>query len=103
MSLACSIRTRRIVANPHVTDRHIDSCLHCQVEGIRYRHVERRLAAMRHEVVEAPAGLLPAVMAGLSGADDLSKKTSSREAAAAAAGLAAVVGAMALWRRSVSV
>lgn len=103
MSVACSIRTRRIVADPDVTDRHIDSCLHCQVEGIRYRHVARRLAAMRDEEVEAPAGLHQAVMARLSGAEDVSKKTPRKEAAAAAAGLAALVGAVALWRRSVSV
>ena len=103
MSVACSVRARRIVANPDLTDRHIDSCLHCQVEGIRYRHVVRRLAAMRREVVEAPAGLHSAVMARLSGAEDVSKKALHREAAAAAAGLAAVVGAVALWRRSVNV
>ena len=103
MNLACAARTRRIVADPSVRDQHIDVCLRCQVEGIRYRHVERRLAAMRHELVEAPAGLVAMVMANLSDADDVSKKTGSREAAAAAAaGLAAVFGAVALWRRSVS-
>ena len=101
MSLACARRGRRIAADPHIRDQHIESCLRCQVEGIRYRHLERRLAAMRHELVEAPGGLVPAVMAGLSDGDNPSKK--NREAAAAAAaGLAAVVGAVALWRRSVS-
>ncbi len=103
MTLACAFRSRRIVADPHVRDQHIDSCLRCQVEGIRFRHLERRLAAMGHEIVEAPAGLHAVVMAGLSNpADDPSKKAGGRETAAAAAGLAAVVGAVALWRRSVS-
>jgi hypothetical protein len=102
MNLACAISTRRIVDDPHRRDGHIETCLRCQVEAIRFRHLERRLAAIRHEVVQAPPGLLPAVMAGLSPDDEAPKKAGSREAAAAVAGLAAAVGAVALWRRSVS-
>jgi hypothetical protein len=73
------------------------------VEALRYRHLERRLAAIRHEIVEAPPGLFPAVMTRLSDAGEAPKETGRREAAAALAGVAAAVGAVALWRRSVSV
>ena len=102
MNVACAVRTRRFVADPSVRDDHVDSCLSCQVEAIRYRHLQRRLAAMRHEVIEAPPGLLPAVMMGLSDAADAPKKPGGREAAVAAASLAAVAGAVALWRRTLS-
>ena len=102
MSVACTRRGRRLVDDPDLRDDHVESCLRCQVEAVRHRQIRRRLAVMREEVIEAPPGLLPAVMAGLDGDEASHKKAAGLEAAVAAASLAAVAGALALWRRSVS-
>ena len=102
MNVACTLDARRGVADPDAADEHVASCLRCQVEAIRYRHLLRRLGAMREEVIEAPVGLHPSVMARLSAGEDDHRKPIGREAAVAAAGLAAVAGAVALWRRSLS-
>lgn len=101
MNLACALSTRRIVEDPDRSDGHIETCLRCQVEAIRFRHLARRLSVLRTEVLAAPPGLHAAVMADLRDAG-ATKKSGSREAAAAVAGLAAAVGAVALWRRSAS-
>lgn len=102
MNVGCTIHARKVVQDPYASDEHVASCLRCQVEAIRYRHLLRRLGAMRDELIEAPAGLHASVMARLHSGEDDHRKPIGREAAVAAAGLAAVAGAVALWRRTLS-
>lgn len=102
MSLACTVTSRRLAGDPDLYDDHVATCLKCQVEAIRYRTLLRQLAALRPQIVGAPAGLPSGVRSGLGGESAVPKKQSAREAAVAAAGLAAVAGAVALWRRGLS-
>jgi hypothetical protein len=102
MSLACAITARRLAANPDFKDDHAASCLRCQVEAVRYRTLVRQLGELGPQTMRAPAGFPGSVRAGLGIETALPKKQSGREAAVAAAGLAAVAGAVALWRRSLS-
>ena len=55
---------------PAALAEHRDHCLRCQVERTRTRSLNREIAALRAEVVPAPATLHTAVMARL-GAQDL--------------------------------
>ncbi|MBT8165253.1 MAG: hypothetical protein HKM97_02225 [Acidimicrobiia bacterium] len=102
MTLACSVRSHRLVGNADFQDAHVASCLRCQAEAVRYRTLLRQLAELGAETVEAPPAIVALVTAGLSEGSDVPKKAAGREAAVAAAGLAAVAGAVALWRRSLS-
>lgn len=102
MTLACTIRSRRLVANPEFDDGHVASCLNCQVEAVRYRSLLRQLRALRDEVAPTPPGLAAAVGSGLNAGPPAQKKAAGKEAAVAAAGVVAVAGAMAFWRRSLS-
>lgn len=100
MSLACSLRSHRLAGNPELNDDHIASCLRCQVEAVRYRSLLRQLAVFRRESVDAPPGFAAVVRSGLGEKPLVPKKTSGVGAATAAAGLAAMAGVVALWRRS---
>ena len=102
VSVACAVRSHRLADDPAYEDTHISACLQCQVEALRYRTLVRRLGALRHEVLDAPPGLLLRVHSGLGDGAALPKKTPGIEAAVAAAGMVAVAGAVALWRRSLS-
>lgn len=102
MSLACAVTSRRLVADPDLHDDHVATCLRCQVEAVRYRTLVRQLGALRSQTMSAPAGFCSLVETDLGRGTSVPKKPSGREAAVAAAGLAAVAGAVALWRRSLS-
>lgn len=102
MTVACAIRSRRLAENPDREDAHVASCLRCQVEAVRYRTLLRQLRALGAETVVAPPGLTAVVRSGLSPRPSPPKKTAGKEAAVAAAGVMAVAGAVALWRRSLS-
>lgn len=102
MSIACSVRSHRLAEDPDLHDAHIASCLRCQVEAVRYRALLRHLAELGTETVLAPPALVSLVAAGLGTEPDEPKRAAGIEAAVAAAGIAAVAGAVALWRRSLS-
>ena len=102
VTLACAMRAQRLAADPGLDDHHIASCLRCQVEAVRYRTLLRQLTALRAQTVDPPAGLPAVVRSGLGEDPPVPKKGSGIEAAVAAAGLAAVAGAVAIWRRSLS-
>ena len=102
MSLACAITARRLVDDPDLNDDHVATCLRCQVEAVRYRTLARQLGELRSQTMGAPAGFPTIVRSGLGSEASMPKKQSGREAAVAAAGLAAFAGALALWRRSLS-
>jgi hypothetical protein len=57
---------------------------------------------MGTEITPAPPALVSLVTSGLGIEPDQPKKAAGIEAAMAAAGIAAVAGAVALWRRSLS-
>lgn len=46
--------------------RHLARCLACQAEVAKYRAIARTLRSLRDERIQAPAGLVFRVMAGLS-------------------------------------
>ncbi len=102
VNVACAVRFHRLAGDPGYHDTHIASCLRCQVEAIRYRTLLRSLAELRTETVAAPPALAAFVTSGLGLAPSVPKKAAGVEAALAAAGIAAVAGAVALWRRSLS-
>ena len=102
MSLTCSVTARRLAADPDLQDDHVATCLRCQVEAVRYRTLVRQLGELRSQTLGAPAGFPGMVRTDLGRETSVPKKPSGREAAVAAAGLAAVAGAVALWRRSLS-
>jgi hypothetical protein len=102
VTLACAVRAHRLAGDPDLADDHIASCLRCQVEAVRYRTLVHRLAALRSEIVEAPPGFVSLVKPGLGNAPPVPKKATGIETAVAAAGLVAVAGAVALWRRTLS-
>ncbi len=102
VTLACAVRSHRLAGDPDLNDGHIASCLHCQVEAVRYRTLRRQLALLRLQAVDAPPGFAGVIRSGLGEEPAVPKKASGVEAAVAAAGLAAVAGAVALWRRSLS-
>lgn len=102
MTIACSVRSHRLTGDPDFHDPHIASCLRCQAEAVRYRTLLRHLAELGTETVAAPPALMPLVASGLGLEPDQPKKAAGIEAAMAAAGIAAVAGAVALWRRSLS-
>lgn len=102
MRVACALRSRRLARDPDQRDNHINACLRCQTEAVRYRTVRRHLAALRSELAPAPPGLVTAFVATSSHSEPALKKTPGVEAAVATAGLAAVAGAIAIWRRAIS-
>jgi len=102
VSLACAITARRLVGDPDRKDDHVANCLRCQVEAVRYRSLVRQLGELRPQTVRAHAGFPGMVRSALGEGTVVPKKPPAREAAVAAAGLAAVAGAVALWRRSLS-
>jgi len=102
VTLACVVRSHRLAGDPNINDAHIASCLRCQVEAVRYRTLMRQLSALRAQTGKAPPGFVAVVRSGLGEKGPVPKKASGVEAAVAAAGLAAVAGAVALWRRSLS-
>jgi len=50
--------------------RHVESCLRCQAEVVRYRKLLRALRMLRTEVLEPSPGLLGEILAGLSEAGE---------------------------------
>lgn len=78
--------------------RHVNTCLTCQAEQARYRSLHRRLGALRESVVEAPPGLIGAVLVAVDEAEqsaDVSRHNRSHGPVVAAAAGAAVVAAAA--------
>ena len=102
MTIACSVRSHRLAGDPDLHDAHIATCLRCQAEAVRYRTLLRHLAELGTETAPAPPALVSLVTSGLGMESDQPKKAAGIEAAVAAAGIAAVAGAVALWRRSLS-
>jgi len=101
VTVGCAIRSQRLASDPEMQDAHVDSCLRCQAEAVRYRSLIRQLATLRTELLPAPPGLVAAV-AGTSPTEPTTRKAVGREAVVATASLAAVAGAIALWRRTMS-
>ena len=77
--------------------RHVATCLPCQAEEARYRSLHRRLGALRERVVEAPSGLVGAVLIAVDGEEQvaaaLRRSRAPRPVVAAAAGAAVVAAA----------
>jgi hypothetical protein len=100
VTVACAVNSVRLAGDPDRSDHHIDACLRCQVEAVRYRTLVRTLESLRTDIVPAPPGFVGVVRSGLSTDGPMPKKGPGIETAMAAAGLAAV--AVALWRRRLS-
>ena len=84
--------------------RHLDTCLTCQAQSVRYRGVLRALRSLRDDIEEAPFWLVDRVLASL----DVPGRRSSRRAAVAVSAVAASVAvatavATIRWLRSGSV
>ena len=103
MSAACLQNRFRLASDPSASNDHISECLRCQAEAAKYRTLLRQLSQMRDELMPAPAGLPEVVARNLNRPVDEPKKFRVRETAFAAAGVAAMAGAVTLWRRRVSV
>ena len=101
VNIACAVRSRRMAGDPEWRDGHVDTCLRCQVEAVRYRTLVRQLGTFRNQLIPAPPGLVEAVT-GPVPVDRPTRKAGGREAVVATAGLAAVAGAIAIWRRTMS-
>ncbi len=90
-----------------ILESHVNSCLSCQAEMVRYAKLQRQLASLADVVVEAPAPLVAAVeeaiSSGHSPEDVLADESHlARVVAAAGAVVAAAAGAVAVavWRHS---
>ena len=85
-------------------DRHVAECLVCQAEMARYRKLNRALAGLASEVVDAPAGLAAAVEIaidrGVAPGDAPRRLGRAAAATGALAATAAGVVAVTLWRRT---
>ena len=102
MRIICLGNRTRLASDPDWRDGHVASCLRCQAEAVRYRSLRRQLGGLRYEVIPAPVGLESAVGRSFRSAAETPKKTVGRETAMAAAGLAAMAGALALLRHRAS-
>ena len=71
---------------------HIDTCLRCQAELVRYRRLLRSLQTLRNEFVPAP-GLLADILAALDGIDPHEHEGRSGRRAAYLSGIAAATAA----------
>lgn len=69
MNTRCTIVRMRLPAVECVDElgdrlaAHVEICLRCQAEAARYRSLRRRLGAVANEVLVAPSGLVPSVIA----------------------------------------
>lgn len=84
--------------------RHVDTCLRCQADLVRYRRLRHELAASRHEALVPPNGLLDDLRVDL---DELGLRREHRRGrrvvylgGLAAATAAGVGGAIVLAARS---
>lgn len=102
MRLTCRRNRFRLAADSLLNNDHVSGCLRCQAEAAKYRSMLRQLSQMQTELVPAPAGLPENVARGLSRVADLPKQSRAREMALATAGVAAMAGAVTIWRRRVS-
>lgn len=87
--------------------RHVEHCLRCQADLVRYRRLLRALRTLRTEVLEPAPGLLPELLAALEEAGErraLRSLVSGRRVAylggLAAATVAGATGAVVLRARS---
>jgi hypothetical protein len=60
--------TRRTLAATNLpgaaaAKEHVEGCLACQASAAQDRRLQRRLTALRHELIPAPAGLVTLVLA----------------------------------------
>jgi len=83
------------VVLPHPSRAHVEQCLRCQAELVRYRRVLRTMRSLRHEVLEPAPGLLPDLLAALEEAGERHAVRSllNRHRAAYVGGLAAATAA----------
>ncbi len=102
MKAACTRHRFRLAGDPFLSNDHVSRCLRCQAEAARYRSLLRQLSQMRTQLVAAPAGLPETVARHLSQVPDRPKESRAKEMALAAAGVAALSGAVTLWRKRVS-
>ena len=72
--------------------QHIESCLRCQAELVRYRRLLRSLHGLRSEWVQAP-GLLTDILAALDGVDPDEREARTGRRAAYLSGIAAATAA----------
>lgn len=94
MSFDCALAT---AAGSQRAATHAGSCLRCQVEAVRRRSLARQLNDLGAEVVPAPEGFVDRVMAGIGGQGEELVRPGSQKAFAAA-GAAAILGAVTVWR-----
>ena len=89
-----------VVDGPTGSDAHIAQCLVCQAESAKYRTLLRTLASLRHQIMNAPDGLVQAVLSDLGRAPTSARRFKPGQAAAAGVAVA-VAGAIAVasWRR----
>ena len=71
---------------------HVESCLRCQAELVRYRRLLRSLHGLRSEWVQAP-GLLTDILAALDGVDPDEREARTGRRAAYLSGIAAATAA----------
>jgi hypothetical protein len=99
-----------IVDGGQVADRriqtHVESCLRCQAELVKYRKLLKALHLLRTEVLEPAPGLLSDILAGLEAAGErravrsmLNGRTAAYAGGIAAATAAGAVGAILLAHR----
>jgi hypothetical protein len=100
-----------IVDGGQVADRriqaHVESCLRCQAELVKYRKLLKALHLLRTEVLEPAPGLLSDILAGLEAAGErravrsmLNGRTAAYAGGIAAATAAGAVGAILLAHRA---
>lgn len=76
-------------------ERHLESCLACQAEAVRYRKMLRALGALRAVTLEAPHDLLEETLAVIGGPSLVEVWASRRRAAVAGTVGAVAAGAAA--------
>jgi hypothetical protein len=78
---------------------HVDGCLSCQASAAQDRRLQRRLAALRYELIPAPAGLVTLVLARMEAAPGASSTRGPIIAGASVLAAAAAAAAMVAARR----
>jgi hypothetical protein len=85
-----------VVDDPALLDdrarAHVDACLRCQADLVRYRRLRLELAGWRHETIEPPSGLLEDLVLDLDELD-LHRSWHPRRRAAYLGGIAAATAA----------
>ena len=85
-------------AVPAVVTDHVGACLRCQAEVARHRRAQRHLRSLRNEALTPPAGAVTATLEALADLEQ-SRAWGAPSVMATAAGAAAGVAGVWVWRR----